>query len=100
MHYLDNYGGSGRTRAEFSNVAFYWSTPEATGKEQDYIPTAFAEARYIINFAILKGHSAGVTLCAKNLYGAAHPDAGWLLAAPVAAACPTKGGIRATTTCT
>jgi hypothetical protein len=69
VHYLDNYGGSGRTRAEFSHVPFYWSTPAAARKRQDYIPTAFAAARYIINFAILKGHGAGVTLCAKNLYG-------------------------------
>jgi len=69
VHYLDNYGGSGRTRAEFSDVPLYWSTPEANGNVQDYIPTAFAEADYIINFAILKGHSSGVTLCAKNHYG-------------------------------
>jgi hypothetical protein len=69
IHYLDNYGGSGRTRAEFSNVPLCWSTPQAAGKRQDYLPTAFAEARYIINFAILKGHSSGVTLCAKNHYG-------------------------------
>ncbi len=67
--YLDNYGGSGRTRVEFSNVPFYWSTPDADRKKQDYLPTAFAEAAYIINFAILKGHSSGVTLCAKNHYG-------------------------------
>ncbi len=69
VHYLDNYGGSGRTRAEFSNVPLYWSTPDAVGMKQDYLPTAFAEASYIINFAILKGHSSGVTLCAKNHYG-------------------------------
>jgi len=69
VHYLDNYGGSGRTRAEFSNVPLYWSTPEAEGKLRDYLPTAFAEADYLINFAILKGHSSGVTLCAKNHYG-------------------------------
>jgi len=69
VHYLDNYGGSGRTRAEFSDVPLYWSIPEANGKVQDYIPTAFAEADYIINFAILKGHSSGITLCAKNHYG-------------------------------
>lgn len=69
VHYMDNFGGSGRTRAEFSNVPLYWSTPGAEGKKQDYLPTAFADARYIINFAILKGHSSGVTLCAKNLYG-------------------------------
>ena len=69
VHYMDNYGGSGRTRAEFSDVPFYWSTPAADHNEQDYVPVSFAEADYIINFAILKGHSAGVTLCAKNHYG-------------------------------
>jgi hypothetical protein len=69
VHYLDNYGGAGRTRAEFSKVPLYWSTPQARGTRQDYLPTAFAEASYIINFAILKGHSSGVTLCAKNHYG-------------------------------
>jgi hypothetical protein len=69
VRFMDNYGGSGRVRAEFSNVPLYWSTPGAKGMKQDYVPTAFAEARYIINFAILKGHSSGVTLCGKNLYG-------------------------------
>jgi hypothetical protein len=69
VHYLDNYGGSGRTRAEFSSVPLYWSTPEATRARRDYIPVSFAEADYIINFALLKGHSSGVTLCAKNHYG-------------------------------
>jgi hypothetical protein len=69
VHYLDTYGGAGRTRVEFSNVPFYWSTPDADRKKQDYLPAAFAEAAYLINFAILKGHSSGVTLCAKNHYG-------------------------------
>ncbi|MCP4589465.1 MAG: DUF362 domain-containing protein, partial [bacterium] len=69
VHYLDNYGGSGRARAEFSDVPLYWSTREADRKVQDYIPVSFAQADYIINFAILKGHSSGVTLCAKNHYG-------------------------------
>ena len=69
VHYLDNYGGAGRTRAEFSKVPLYWSTPQARGTRQDYLPTVFTEASYIINFALLKGHSSGVTLCAKNHYG-------------------------------
>lgn len=72
VKYLDNYGGSGRTRVEFSEVPFYWSTEDAVGpppKERDYIPVFFAEADYVINFAILKGHSAGITVCAKNHYG-------------------------------
>ncbi len=69
VKYWDNYGGSGRTRAEFSTVPFYWSTTEADGKLPDYLPQAVVDADYIINFAVLKGHSAGVSLCAKNHYG-------------------------------
>jgi len=69
VKYWDNYGGSGRTRAEFSNVPFYWSTADADGKVADYLPKAVAEADYLIDFAVLKGHSAGVTLCGKNHYG-------------------------------
>lgn len=69
VRYLDNYGGSGRTRAEFSDVPLYWSTAEAKRTVQDYLPVSFAQADYLINFAILKGHSSGVTLCAKNHYG-------------------------------
>ena len=72
VQYFDNYGkaGSGRTRTEFSTVRFDWSTPDAVGKLQDYIPIPFAQADYLINFAVLKGHSAGITACGKNLYGA------------------------------
>ncbi len=69
VHYLDNYGGSGRLRAEFSDVPLHWSTEDARAKLPDYLPRSFAEADYMINFAILKGHSSGVTLCAKNHYG-------------------------------
>ncbi|MBW8016293.1 MAG: DUF362 domain-containing protein [Planctomycetes bacterium] len=69
VKYLGNFGGSGRTRSEFSNVPIYWSTDDADEKLQDYLPVSFADADYIINFAILKGHGAGVTLCAKNHYG-------------------------------
>jgi hypothetical protein len=39
------------------------------GKLADYLPVSFAEADYIINLAVLKGHSAGITVCAKNHYG-------------------------------
>jgi hypothetical protein len=68
--YLAAYGGHGRTQSTFSNVEFYWSTPAANGKRQDYIPRSFAEADYLINFAILKSHdSGGITLCGKNHYG-------------------------------
>lgn len=69
INYWDNYGGSGRTRAEFSSTPIYWSTGDDDGKLQDYLPRAIVDADYMINFAILKGHSSGVTLCAKNHYG-------------------------------
>jgi uncharacterized protein (DUF362 family) len=72
VRYLDHDGGNEnhvRSRAEFSQVPFYWSS-RPTGKTQDYVPVQYAEAKYLINLANLKSHvSAGVTLCAKNHYG-------------------------------
>jgi len=68
--YMASHGGRGRTQSTFSDVEFYWSTPAANGKRQDYIPRSFAEADYMINFAILKSHSSGgITVCGKNHYG-------------------------------
>jgi len=79
VHYLDNRGTQGRTRAEYSNVRFHWSTAAANGTTDDFIPTAFAEADYLINFAVLKSHDmGGITVGAKNHYGSLlrNPD-GW-----------------------
>jgi hypothetical protein len=71
VRYLSNTGGLGRTAVEFSEVPFYWSTPAAAGKKQDFLPRSFAEADYFINLAILKSHDqGGITVCGKNLYGA------------------------------
>lgn len=70
VRYFDTVGGQGRMRTEFSAKRFYWSTSDAKGKRADYIPVPFAEAAYLINFAILKGHSSGITVCGKNNYGA------------------------------
>lgn len=69
VHYLDSYGGSDRMRSEFSSVPFNWSPAAADGKVQDYLPVSYAQMDYFINFAILKGHTSGVTLCGKNNYG-------------------------------
>jgi len=67
--YLDCQGTSGRTQMGLSKAPFYWSR-NADGCAQDYLPTAFVEAEYLINLASLKAHSgAGVTLCAKNHFG-------------------------------
>jgi hypothetical protein len=80
VHYFDNYGGRGaqtRMRTGFSTVPvpFNWSTnaswsTNGAGKAQDFIPEPFAAADYIIDFAVLKGHSTGITVCGKNWYGA------------------------------
>jgi len=71
VRYLEYLGKFGRTAAKLSTVPFYWSTPDAAGKKQDYVPASYAEAAYLINLANLKSHNdqAGITLCAKNHYG-------------------------------
>ena len=71
VRYLDFVGQFGRTRASRSSVPLYWSTPDAQGKETDYLPVSYVEADYLINMANLKSHNdyAGITLCAKNHYG-------------------------------
>ncbi len=73
VHYFDNFGGSERMRTYFSSVPFYWSVTNAVAGQpvvQDYVPVPLAEADYLIDFAVLKGHSVGVTLCTKNFHGA------------------------------
>lgn len=70
--YLDARGGSGRTKAVSSTTPLYWSAPtsELEGKPQDYLLKAMADARYVINLAVLKSHErAGITATAKNHFG-------------------------------
>ena len=69
VHYFDAAGEQGRVKAEFSDVPLKWSTPDANESKVDYIPECFVQADYVINFAMLKGHFAGITLCGKNHYG-------------------------------
>lgn len=69
VQYLDCKGAEGRTQMGLSEVPLHWSC-ETDGCKQDYVPTAFVEAEYLINLANLKAHpGSGVTLCAKNHYG-------------------------------
>ena len=70
VRYLDHYPFAGRVQDQFSDTALFWSTTEADGKLQDYLPQSYVEADYLIDFAVLKSHErAGITLCAKNHYG-------------------------------
>ncbi len=72
VRYMDHDGGKTgleRRRVQPSAVPFYWSC-RPSGATQDYVPDAYAEAKYFINMANLKSHTlAGVTLCAKNHFG-------------------------------
>jgi len=81
VRYLDYLGDDGRTEISYSSVPFYWSTPKADGKNQDYVLQSYADAEYFINLASLKGHynQAGITVCGKNHYGSlrAPPKSGY-----------------------
>ena len=68
------YSLTGRTEVTLDTESpFYWSDPitsRTEGKDQDCIPTHFAQSDYFINFPILKSHNdAGITLSGKNHYG-------------------------------
>jgi hypothetical protein len=69
LRFEDYAGKFGRAKVKPSTEPLHWSA-RPQGKAEDYLPTCFAEAQYLINFANLKAHaSGGVTLCAKNHYG-------------------------------
>ena len=53
-------------------MPLYWSAPsgETSQHEQDYLLQAVADAKYMINFAVLKSHERnGITVTAKNHFG-------------------------------
>jgi len=70
VKYLDSRGTLGRTKAVRSTTRLYWSTTEADGKNPDYLLQAVVDAKYIINFSVLKSHERnGITAAAKNHFG-------------------------------
>ncbi len=73
--FVDHIGGDGRIKAEFKPNAIPFSI---AGKNASGLDTTVVEATYLIDAAILRGHvSTGVTLCAKNLFGATSIDPDW-----------------------
>jgi hypothetical protein len=69
VRYEDYAGKLDRIQVKASSQPLYWSSRPAV-KMPDNLPTCFADAQYLINFAALKAHTmAGVTLCAKNHFG-------------------------------
>jgi uncharacterized protein (DUF362 family) len=73
--FVDHIGGDGRLKAEFKPTAIPFSVPSRNASGLD---TTVVEAAYLIDAALLKGHvSSGVTLCAKNLFGATSINPDW-----------------------
>ena len=76
VNYVDNSGGDGRTKSTYISDAISYSADN--GKLANGLATCLEEADYVINMAILKGHlGQGITLCAKNWYGAVDIHADW-----------------------
>jgi hypothetical protein len=79
IRFEDRDGGEGRFQSlPDKNAALHFGDPATPDHGRTYLPTCVTGATYMINAAVLKGHSlAGVTLCAKNHYGSVYrEDAG------------------------
>jgi hypothetical protein len=73
--FVDHIGGDGRVKAVFKPNAIPYSV---TSRNATGLDTTVTEAAYLIDAALLKGHvSSGVTLCAKNLFGATSINPDW-----------------------
>lgn len=73
--FVDHIGGDGRVKAEFKPNAIPFSVASNNAKGLD---TTVVEAAYLIDAAVLRAHvSSGVTLCAKNLFGATSIHSDW-----------------------
>ena len=73
--FVDHIGGNGRVKAEFKPNAIPFSVESRNAMGLD---TTVVEAAYLIDAAVLKAHvSTGVTLCAKNLFGATSINPDW-----------------------
>jgi hypothetical protein len=76
VHYIDHDGGEGRERATFVDDGFLYSF-DFNGMTKG-LAACFANANYVINLAIMKGHvSQGVSLCAKNFFGCTNIETDW-----------------------
>ncbi|MFV1965198.1 MAG: DUF362 domain-containing protein [Pirellulaceae bacterium] len=76
IRFEDRDGTEGRFKAQADkNVALHFGDPETADSGKTYLPECVTRATYLINAALLKGHSlAGVTLCAKNHFGSVYRD--------------------------
>lgn len=73
---IDNIGGDGRVKCEYYPDMISYSTDN--GKMATGLAKCIVDADYLINSALLKTHSGpGVTLTAKNWYGATDISLFW-----------------------
>ena len=73
---IDNIGGDGREKCEYYPEQISYSTDN--GKMARGLAKCIVDADYLINSALLKTHSGpGVTLTAKNWYGATDINLLW-----------------------
>ncbi|NUQ65341.1 MAG: DUF362 domain-containing protein [Pirellulales bacterium] len=76
VRFEDRDGGEGRFKVQPDRgAALYFGDPATPSHGKTYLPECLTGATYLINAAVLKGHSlAGVTLCAKNHFGSVWRD--------------------------
>ncbi len=87
IRFEDRDGGDGRFKIQpDKTTAVHFGDPATPDSGKTYLPTAVTGATYLINGALVKGHSlAVVTLCAKNHFGSVYrekagptdPHKGW-----------------------
>lgn len=76
IRFEDRDGGKGRFQVQpDKNVALHFGDSATPDHGRTYLPACATGATYLINAALLKGHSlAGVTLCAKNHFGSVYRE--------------------------
>ena len=76
VRFVDNIGGDGREKCEYYTEQIAYSVDN--GKMARGLAKCIVDADYLINSALLKTHSGpGVTLTAKNWYGATDINLLW-----------------------
>lgn len=76
VRFVDNIGGDGREKCEYYEEQIHYSVDN--GKMARGLAKCVVDADYLINSALLKTHSGpGVTLTAKNWYGATDISLFW-----------------------
>lgn len=74
--FMDHEGGEGRVKVTYTPDCIPYS--KDNGGLARGLADCVLEADYLIDMALLKGHvGQGVTLCAKNWYGATNIDKDW-----------------------